>query len=79
MPRRKSFRKELKDQVRDEMIQEEENYVKQLDDLKRIVTTEMLESVRNNIGKHLDFCILVFDISLLKFRNRKASCPTECS
>ena len=79
MPRRKSFRKELKDQVRDEMIQEEENYVKQLDDLKRVVTTEMLESVRNNIGKHLDFCILVFDISLLKFRNRKASCPTECS
>ena len=79
MPRRKSIRKELKDQVRDEMIQEEENYVKQLDDLKRVVTTEMLESVRNNIGKHLDFCILVFDISLLKFRNRKASCPTECS
>ena len=65
MPRRKSIRKELKDQVRDEIIREEESYEKKLDDRKRVVSTDMLELVRNIEGKHLDFCILVFDISFL--------------
>ena len=55
MPRRKSFRKELKDQVRDEITQVEENYEKQLDDIKRVINTDMLEMVRNTMGKHKDF------------------------